>query len=154
MYFEEGVIIINNKNILENTTSDNNRFKAKQIKRIRKLNINYLRKTTPSTIINSYALTKLPDLMGKVVRIRELNHPGSSIYLHNCMTKESIKASINRLLSIPNAGIFCIRVLIKKGRSNEHESENSLRCIDLDSDARDCFLCRCKQAQYHCFSSR
>jgi len=37
MYFEEGVIIINNKNILENTASDNNRFKTKHTKRIREL---------------------------------------------------------------------------------------------------------------------
>lgn len=37
MYFEEGVIIINNKNILKNTTTDNNRFKTKPTKRIRDL---------------------------------------------------------------------------------------------------------------------
>jgi len=37
MYFEEGVITINNKNILENTTTDNNRFKTKPIKQIREL---------------------------------------------------------------------------------------------------------------------
>ncbi len=37
MYFEEGEIIINNKNILKNTTTDNNRFKTKPTKRIREL---------------------------------------------------------------------------------------------------------------------
>ena len=37
MYFEEGVIIINNKNILENTTTDNNRSKTQPTKRIREL---------------------------------------------------------------------------------------------------------------------
>ena len=37
MYFEEGVITINNKNILENTTTNNNQFKTQPTKRIREL---------------------------------------------------------------------------------------------------------------------
>ena len=59
-----------------------------------------------STTINSHALPKLPALMGQVVRIREMNHPGSSKYLHNYWSKESIKTGINRLLSSPSSGIF------------------------------------------------
>ncbi len=37
MYFEEGVIIINNKNILENTTTNNNLLKTQPTKRIKEL---------------------------------------------------------------------------------------------------------------------
>ena len=47
MYFEEGVIIINNKNILENTTTDNNRFKTKPTKRIRELKNKLYEKNYP-----------------------------------------------------------------------------------------------------------
>ena len=47
MYFEEGVIIINNKNIRENTTTDNNRFKTKLTKRIRELKNKLYKKNYP-----------------------------------------------------------------------------------------------------------
>ena len=47
MYFEEGVITINNKNILENTTTDNNRFKTKPTKRIRELKNKLYKKNYP-----------------------------------------------------------------------------------------------------------
>lgn len=47
MYFEEGVIIINNKNILENTITDNNRLKTKLTKRIRELKNKLYKKNYP-----------------------------------------------------------------------------------------------------------
>lgn len=47
MYFEEGVISINDKNILKNTTTDNNRFKTKLTKRIRELKNKLCKKNYP-----------------------------------------------------------------------------------------------------------
>ena len=47
MYFEESVITINNKNILENTTTNNNRFKTQHTKRIRELKNKLYEKNYP-----------------------------------------------------------------------------------------------------------
>jgi hypothetical protein len=47
MHFEEGVITINNKNILENTTTNNNRFKTQPTKRIRELKNKLYEKNYP-----------------------------------------------------------------------------------------------------------
>ena len=47
MYFEEGAIIINNKHILENTSTDNNRLKTKLKKRIRELKNKLCEKNYP-----------------------------------------------------------------------------------------------------------
>ena len=47
MYFEESAIIIKNKNILENTITDNNRLKTKLTKRIRELKNKLYKKNYP-----------------------------------------------------------------------------------------------------------
>ena len=47
MYFEESAIIIKNKHIRENTSTDNNRLKTKLTKRIRELKNKLYKKNYP-----------------------------------------------------------------------------------------------------------